>query len=92
MSNNNITAAPSPSSTLLCLYSTKEEIEDNIEYSERISEVLPVNYAIWKLGFLLLFLLLLLLFSIVTQQLSLAMFNITQVAVIIVGFLSHNNI
>ena len=48
MSNNNITAAPSPSSTLLCLYSTKEEIEDNIEYSERISEVLPVNYAIWK--------------------------------------------
>ena len=58
MSNNNITAAPSPSSTLLCLYSTKEEIEDNIEYSERISEVLPVNYAIWKLGFLLLFLLL----------------------------------
>ncbi len=41
----------------LCLYSTDQELEDNVEYSERMSEVIPINYALWKVGFLLLFML-----------------------------------
>ena len=46
----------SPNTTLLCLYTNQQEADENIEYSERMSEVIPVNYAIWKLGFMLLFL------------------------------------
>ena len=46
----------SPNTTLLCLYTTPSEANENIEYSERMSEVIPVNYMIWKLGFMLLFL------------------------------------
>ena len=41
----------SPNTTLLCLYTTPSEANENIEYSERMSEVIPVNYMIWKLGF-----------------------------------------
>ena len=42
--------------TRLCLYTTQDEANENIEYSERMSEVIPANYMIWKLGFILLFL------------------------------------